>query len=291
MISIIGHLRPSLIGDLICSLPFAVYLEKCYPGSKKIALLDTKCQQLSPLLINAPFVDGVKITELPDKISPADEEYFKRFDMAFEPFAPITEENWYNKMDVREQTFKMSWLRGHGRINPNEWEKLTKEERLPRLTQWFSVDKQDKYVAIWANSGYSSDPANQKRNPSKQYWEELVDRLIKEGYKVAQLGTKDHELISDKVLDLRHLSLFEAVRFSLGSLASIGTDSGSMHCIGAYGMRQIILMTYWRSGHQTNPTALAPVNWKNRAINLFHPTDINKISVDRVVESIKSLNE
>ena len=290
MIKIANVTRLSMLGDCIASLPFAVYLEKCFPNSIKIALLDKKCVQLAPLLLNTPYIDGVRITEKPDQITQNDENYFKKFDLVFEPFAPIVKENWFNEMNLIEATFKMNWLKGKGRINPAEWEKLDRLERMPRLTRWFDAERNDGYVAIWGNSGYAVDPTNQKRNPSREYWGGLVNRLIKEGYKVAQLGTLYHEPINDNVIDLRHLSLFEAVKLSVGC-TSIGTDSGSMHVVGALGGNQLLLTTFWRNGHVTNPDALIPVNYKNRAINLFHPTNINTIEYDKIIEGIKILNE
>ncbi len=34
-----------------------------------------------------------------------------------------------------------------------------------------------------------------------------------------------------------------------------------------------------------------PINYKNRAINIFESDDINKIQYDKVIEEIKLLNE
>lgn len=291
MIKIVNCSRPNLIGDHIVSLICPTYLENHYPKSIKIGLLDSACRELAPLLINAPNLDGFHLTEYPGIISKNDEEYFKKFDLVFEPFCPITDDNWFNKMNLVEQTFKMNFLRGKGRINPAEWDKIPKEDRYPKLSQWFDFEKQDKCIAIWGQSGYSNDIANQKRNPSSQYWVGLVERLKQEGYRTAQLGIKSHGLIDGIDLDLRHLSLFDAIKFSLGAKISIQTDSGSAHIIGAYGSNQILLTTYWRTGHFQNENALIPVNWKNRAINLFHPTCINTISYDKIMEGIKNLNE
>lgn len=291
MIKIIGCNRCSLIGDCVVSLPFCHYLERYYPNSTKIAFLDLKCQQLAPLLLNAPNLDGIRISNEKDKINQIDEEYFKKFDMVFEPFVPIIEENWYNKMGIVEATFKMNWLRGAGRIKPEEWNKLTDEEKKPRLNCWFNIPKNNDYIALWSASGYNNDTVNQKRNPSKQYLIGLVDRLIKEGYKVAQFGTTDHDLVSERILDLRHYSLFDAIRFSLGCNASIQTDSGSAHILGGCGSNQILLTTYWRNGHYRNPDALIPVNYKNRAINLFCESGVDNIQYDKIIEGIKLLNE
>lgn len=291
MVKIIGCNRGSMIGDCICSLIFPVYLERFYPNSTKIAYLDLKCQQLAPLLFNAPYLDGVRISTERDKVSHEDEQYFSRFDMVFDPFPTITEPDYFNKRSVIEETFRMFTLRGAGRIKPEEWNKLTDEEKKPQLNPWFIVPYYNHYIALWTSSGYNNDPANKKRNPTKQYWAGLVDRLIKEGYKVAQLGTLDHELVSEKVKDLRHYSLFEAVKFSFDCACSIGTDSGSMWCLGAYGLNQILLTTYWRQNHIINPSALVPVNYKNRAINIFEPNDINNIQYDKIIEGIKLLNE
>lgn len=288
---ILGVTRPSLYGDIICSLVFSTYLEKIHPNSCKIALIDNKCSSISPLLVNAPYIDGVRITDEPDKITQNDEKYFKKFNIVFNLFPQPTEKYWYNKMSVIEQTFKMNWLRGRDEISLKGWNILTEDEKKPRLTQYFPVENQNKCIAIWSSSGYGMDPVNEKRNPSVLYWNQLVLRLIKEGYKVAQLGTPDHESVCDGILDLRYLSLFEAVRFSLGCKACIQTDSGSAHIIGAFGRPQILLTTYWRKGHFQFPDALIPVNYKNRAINLFNPQNINSIEYDRIIEGIKSLDE
>lgn len=288
MVKIIGCNRGALIGDCIVSLVFPVYLEKRYPKSIKIAYLDKRCAGLIPLLQNHDYLDGIRVSDMPDAVSDKDENYFKKFDLVFEPFPTVTELDYFNRRSVIEETFIMSSLRGRGRINPKAWDILTEEERKPRLNCWFDVPKNDNYVAIWANSGYNNNTANQKRNPSKQYWAGLVDRLIKEGYKVAQLGIKDHELISDQILDLRHLSLFDAIRFSLGAKMSIQTDSGSSHLLGAYGSLQLILMTYWRNGHYQFPLSLAPVNCKDNAKILFHPTNINEIPYDSIIEFVKN---
>lgn len=291
MIKIIGCNRCSLIGDLICSLPFSYRVKKVYADSMNIAYLDIRCQQLLPLLVNQDCFDGIRVSELSDEISINDKNYFKKFNLVFNPFPELTEPDYFNRRSVIEETFRMNELDGVGRINPKEWSLLTEEEKKPRLNCWFPITQNNNCVAIWASSGYSTDSVNQKRNPSKQYWAGLVDRLIKEGYKVAQLGTKDHELISDEVLDLRHLSLFDAIKFTLESTISIGVDSGSQHIIGAYGHPQIILSTYWRKGHNSNWSALLPVNYKNRAINIFKSNDINNIQYDKIVEGIKLLNE
>lgn len=285
MVKIIGSNRLSLFGDCICSLPFSSYIKKRYPNSVNIAYLDIKCQQLLPLLINQDCFDGIRISELPDKISQNDQNYFKNFDLVFEPFPSVTEDYYYNHRSVIEETFRMSTLRDAGRVNPIEWDKLNEEEKRPHLKRWFEVKKNNNYIALWASSGYSSDPVNQKRNPTKEYWAGLVNRLLKEGYKVAQFGTRDHELVSEKVLDLRHYSLFDAIKFTLGSICSIGTDSGSQHIVAAYSHPQLVLSTYWRAGHVQNPSALIPVNPNLKL--LWNNENINNINHDDVVNGVK----
>lgn len=285
---IIGVLRPSLYGDIVCSLPFLNWLEKQYPKSYKCAYVDLKCSQISPLLLNHPLIDRIQISEESDKLSVNDKKLFDTYDLVFEPYAPIIKEGWFNEMSVVESTFKMSWASRFGRIDPKEWHTLSKEEKCPRLYQWFPVQKNN-YIAIWAGAGYNnSDPANQKRNPSPEYWRGLVDRLIKEGYKVAQLGIQSLS-IDERVLNLSHYSLFDAVKFTLGTICSIGVDSGSQHIVASYGHPQVVLSTYWRNGHITNEKALIPINHKNNLKLLFEPNDINSISYDNVIEATKEL--
>lgn len=285
---IISPNRPSMLGDLIASLPFLNWLEKQYPESYKCIYIDLKCSSIAPLLLNHPLIDKIQISEESDKLSINDKKLFDTYDLCFDPYASILKDGWFNEMGIIESTFKMSWAFGFGRIDPKQWDTLTKEEKYPRLYQWFDY-KINNYICIWSSPGYSSDICNQRRSPSKRYWSELVDRLLKDGYKIAQLGMKDHELISEKVLDLRHYSLFEAIKFSCGG-TSLGTDSGSMHVLGALGMKQVILSTFWRLGHIINPVALVPVNYKNNVRVLFHSININAIEYDKIIECIKNLN-
>lgn len=276
----------ALYGDIISFLPVLNYLEKLYPKSIKIWSLAKKCEQARSFLQNHHLIDGVRISQPSEGLGQEDIEYIdKKFDIVCRINPPISEENWFNKYNLRQECFLMYGF-GLG-----AYEQLSDEEKFPKLNQWFSVEKQENYIAIWSSSGYVMDPANLKRNPSKEYWFRLVERLVKEGYKIAQLGMVNHELISDKVLDLRSLTLFDAIRFSLECQCSIQTDSGSAHILGAYAANQILLTTYWRDGHFQNPDGLIPVNYKNRAINMFCESGVNNIQYDKIVEGIKILNE
>lgn len=291
MIKIANCLRPSRYGDLIVSLPFLNWLEGQYPNSHKMVLVDKSCAQIAPLLINHPLIDKIYISKETDKITQDEENWFKKFDLVMEPYAPILKEGWFNDIGIIESIFKMSWLRGAGRIKPEEWNTLTEDEKKPRLIKWFPTEKQGSFISIWGSAGYeNADPANKKRNPSKEYWHGLINRLIKDGYEVVQLGLPSPSLHPD-ILNYSHYSLFDAIKLVLGScICSIGTDSGSMWALGAYGVNQLLLTTYWREGHYQNPNALVPINYKNRAINLFNP-DINSIEYDKIIEGIKLLNE
>ena len=286
----IGTVRPSMLGDLIISLVFAQWYKNRFPHITQIAYVDKKCQQILPLLYNHDCIEGFRISESSDKLSDNDRNYFfDNFNVSFNPYPSLTDENYFNKRSIIEETFLMTTQFGAGRIDPGHWEDVREDEKFPKLNVWFELPKNNAhYIGIWPQSGYSIDPANNKRNPSKQYWAGLVERLYKENYTIVQLGTKDHELVSSYVLDGRDKSLLEAIKFSLICECSIGTDSGSQWCLGAYGVNQVLLTTYWKNNHYQNPTALIPVNHKKRAINLFH-RDINKIEYDLVVEAIRIL--
>lgn len=282
--------RPSMLGDCICSLPFLNYLHNFYPNSYKLAFIDRKCQSIVPFLLNQLLIDKILISEESDKITSEENKYFEKFDLVLEPFGHIVPENWYNCRHVYHQTFLLNNLRGYGYINPGEWNKLTKEEKIPRLNRWFDIKKNDNYIALWPVSGYSPDaPENKKRNPSLEYWLGLIDRLIKEGYKVAQLGLPATSL-DERVLNLTHYSLFDSVKFSLGCL-SISTDSGVSHLLASLGATHVCLSTYWRAGHIQCFSALLPINWNNSLLTFFDKTNINHIQYDKIIEGIKELNE
>lgn len=289
--SIIGCLRPSMLGDIVLSSIFTHYLNKVYQGCYQVAYIDKKCSQIIPFLINHPFIDKIYISEEVDRVSPKDEEYFKQFNMVFEPFVPHVNERFYNEKHAIQESFEMNWHKGHGRINPNQFNVLTENEKCPRFSQWFDADKNPGYIAIWPFSGYNVlDPATLLRSPEIKWWVETVKLIKKLGKIAIQLGHPKSPLIYGIDLDMRELSLFEAIKVSIGCDISISTDSGSAWILGAYGVPQICLYTNYKPDHFQNFSAFVPVNHNNNIKYIFGENkNINNINQESVLESIKEV--
>jgi ADP-heptose:LPS heptosyltransferase len=298
MLKIANCLRPSLLGDVICSLPFLIYLEKKYSGiglyrnnSYKSVYIDKKCQQIVPFLLNHPLIDKIYISELADRVSQKDEEFFKGFDLVFEPFVPLYDEGWFNKIDLTEGIFRINFLRGKGYINPEEWNLLTEAEKKPRLDQYFDVERRPKTIAIWPNPGYNNnDVEAAKRGPSKAWWLDLIVDLKAMGYTVCQYGFPSSEPFHGFTENRLNLSLFDGIKESLGCDLCIGTDSGSSRILGAYGARQIVLYATYRPGHTTNFTCFVPVNYKNNLISFMGKPIIDNIDKELVLKAVEQLN-
>lgn len=292
MVKIIGANRLSLFGDCVLSLPFSTYLKKKYPNSLNIVYIDQKCAQIIPFLLNHPKIDGFRISEESDKFSAADQDYFKTFDLAFYPFPQLTRSDFYNHWNQAEEIFLMSTLMDGRRIDPKEYNTLTEEEKYPRLTKWFKTEKQDKTkIAIWPKSGYADGQASiDLRSPSIKWWEELVVDLNKLGYEILLFGHPKSDYIKGAI-DRRNLSLFDAVKETLSTFCSIGTDSGSQHIIGALGFPQIILYTNYSPNHFQNFTATLPLNWAGNLHGIFGVGGINDIKREKVIELVKELDK
>lgn len=296
MIKIANCTRNSQYGDIIASLPFLNYLEKCWPGSYKMAYIDKKCYQIAQFLLNHSLIDRVQISSESDLVNDFDRQIFSFYDYAFDPFPPITENEYYNKMHITEQLFRMNRSYWNSQNVPvSGWNQLTNEEKKPKLNQYFDIKRQPKTIAVWPFSGYKKDNSISidLRSPSKQWWLNLCEELHLNGYTILQFGHPFSEQLDNEygiVKDLRNLSLFEAIKMSLGCDLVVGTDSGSQWIIGAYGYPQICLYTNYQRNHYQNFDAMVPINYKNNLISIRGIDTINSIKQEEVLEAIKKFN-
>jgi ADP-heptose:LPS heptosyltransferase len=284
---LISYALTSMYGDLICRLPFLNYLEKRFPNSYKSVYIDPKCSQIAPFLLNHPLIDNIYISDKDDIITEQDKDYFRRFDLAFHPYPQVTRPDYYNHWGVLEENLRMATLINGGRINPAELSLLTPEEKYPKLTQWFNIEKQEKTIAVLPFSGYNNDPSIQKRSPSKEWWLELVKKLRDKGYRINQYGSPKSELLDHAaVFDRRKLGLFDMVKEVLSCELSISTDSGSAWILGAYGTKQVIIYSNYLNDHHTNTDAFKPLNCKGNAHYVFGANGINGIPQEEILKLI-----
>lgn len=286
-----------MIGDCILSLCVSNWLNKVFPEATQTLYLDKKCSQLGVLFFNHSVIKEIKISEKSDEFSNNDQEYFKQYDLVFDPFSPVLDQGYYNKMHISKQLFLMNrtWPEcKYLRDAEREYDSLSFEEKCPKLIPWFDILEYKRFVAIWPEAGYANkDKSINLRSPKEEFWIELVKDLNKMGYKVLQFGTLKSGFLGDreKKLDIENcisLNLLDAVKKSLSCELCITTDSGISHVLNAYGARCICLYTNYLWGHITNFEAMTPLNYKNNLKLIFGKDGINNISKEEILEFVKN---
>lgn len=280
--------RQSLIGDSIMALPILNYIEKSFPNSFKYWQIARKCSQSASLYFNHPLIDKIVISDCDEGMGPKDIEIAKTCDVFFNTMPPHPmEQDWPNYRNIYEETWVMAGL------PLAEYHKMTPEEQRPKLYKWFNVEKRKpKTIAIWPCAGYGNE---NKRNPSKEWYNKLIEELNHNGYHVLIFGhPKDYSfreylfLGSDYYFAVEnHLPFFDQIKMTLGCDLVISTDSGSGLIFGAYEMPQISLLTNHFPNHTKNFTAFAPNNPNNH--NIIGIGNPDKIQQDAVVKKVKEL--
>jgi len=286
--------RASLIGDTVAFLPVLTYFKKINPNSHIIFPISRKTSQSAPLFINQKDIDRIHILQEQESLGPEDIKLAKSCEAFINPFPSHPEGNnvgvsnfWYNKYSLFEETVRMA------SIDPNHFNSiLTEDEKKPQLEQWFDIKPIKNTIAVWCMAGYGTQP---KRSPTKQWWNNTVDYLL-QGYNVIRLGHPAEPNLSQEMEDegfgyedKRHLSFFEQIKLSLSVDISIATNSGSSICLGAYGAKQITLLTDDAPGHVANFEAFGPLNHKNNNINLFSKNGFDNLKYTDIIEAINKL--
>jgi ADP-heptose:LPS heptosyltransferase len=158
------------------------------------------------------------------------------------------------------------------------------------LYKWWKNQEllEDKVISIFPFAGYGTQ---NRRSPSLNYWNELVEKLIKLDYKVFHFGAPNEpDLTNGKYSKpyyekLTHLPFFEMIKLALKTKLCIGTDSGSSWVIGAYGHPQINLLT----NEPDTSKGLAPENYLNNNINLFQKGHCDNIIQEEIIQRIKEI--
>jgi len=271
--------RGSLIGDQIMTLPILNYLEDYFPNSYKYFQIARKCSQAAPLYFNHPLIDKLIISDCDEGMGPKDKEIASHCNLVFDvmPNHPL-EQDWPNYRNIYEETWVMAGL------PIQEYHSLSPEKQRPKLVRWFNIDKREaKSIAIWPCAGYGVE---NKRNPSRDWYNGLCQILKEEGYIIYQFGHPNDFKI-DSHHDMRHLSFMDQIKTSLGCGLAITTDSGSGLILGAYEMPQISLLTNHFPNHTKNLTAFAPNNINN--FNFVGRGLADNINIFDVVKQIKQI--
>jgi ADP-heptose:LPS heptosyltransferase len=265
--------RFSLIGDTVMSLPILTYLESTYGKYYLYFSIAKKCQQASPLFLNQPFISEIKISDFDEGLGEEDYKIIQQCDIKFNVTPPHPrEQDWYNYRTCVEETALMAGL------NPNDF-----KDSKPSLKRYWDKKPLQNTLAIWPFAGYGR---GLERSPSKEWWENLL-KQIPQSIEIIHFGSEIEPLLSQNqnYKKMTQLTFFEQIKMTLECSACIGTDSGSMWCVGAYKeVPQLNLLTNWLSGHNKNPLALAPIG--SLAQNLFTEGGCSKIDQKLVLKFI-----
>ncbi|MEK6880494.1 MAG: hypothetical protein AABY22_12835, partial [Nanoarchaeota archaeon] len=233
--------RPNRYGDIILSLPHLNWLEKQYPDSYKVAAISPACKQIIPLLYNHPLINNIYVTENDENFTVEDilkSGSFGSFDEYYNPFPQVTDSGWFNKRHISLELFIMNCdLLNNERRTLLEYNSLDEQDKFPKLNPWFKSNKHKNCIAILPETGYGNlDSTIKQRSPTKEFWTSLTDPLVKRGYHILQFGHPKSEKLEHKnIEDCRNLSFFDMIKEILGCELLIGTDTGAMHVINAYG--------------------------------------------------------
>lgn len=286
--------RSGMIGDMIMALPILNYIELVYPNSYKYWVIGQRFAQSAPLFINHPLIDKIHVLKSPEKLQHRDDlnEVAK-----CNIFINVTPEHpdgmpgidcfWWNHYILCEETFRMAGLK------VEEFRKMPEELRKPKLEKWFMSEKRPNSIGLWPFAAYGKEPT---RSPSKDWWNTIFPMLMDLDKKIYIFGHPNDPILYDNnnnlpdwIEDVRHLSFFDQIKLSLEMDVCVNTDSGSGWVLGAYGQKQISLITNHAPKHTENLLSFAPENWANKNINVFAEGGCDNIKHENVIDAIKKL--
>ena len=282
MTKTIWGIRSGLIGDTLMSLPILEFLYETHPDYYKLFVIEQKCKQAAELYRGHPHIDNILITVHNDGLLTQEEENIKNScDIIFNIAPPHPrEQDWFNYRNCVEETALMAG------IDP-----VNVKNKKPKLYKWFETEKYNKTIAIFPFAGYNKWHS---RNPTPSWWQKTIKSLIEMNYSVLHCGYITEPTLSQdsKYKKITNLEYFEQIKITHACNLTIGTDSGSMWAVGAYGLPQINLLTNHMGGcHNRNFLALAPENYMNNAINLFAENCCDNIKLEDVLKAVLEIDK
>jgi ADP-heptose:LPS heptosyltransferase len=282
--------RGTMLGDILATIPVAIYLKKIYKNCTIVWAMGKKSGQSAMLYFRHPAIDEIYICDGAE--GPESYEDFQKMNSCDIKFNlnPSHRDNEYpaKKRDIYWESFHMQgfedWL----------WEvNMLESEKIPKLVKWWNPVKRpfgDKKTVFF--TGMPNFGRESKRWVSKRYLEDLAIRLIGSGYYVIQSGGEQDEhwfrdgiypLDRSKHLRINDRSFFEQIQIANEADLIVGSDSGMSLICGAY-QKQMVSMIPIHWGNENNPTALSTNNPNNYSFYSFSGTD--NIDMDLVLAKI-----
>lgn len=263
-------------GDLCINTVPARLFKIYYPESTLFMNVNEKYVDLLPLFYNHPHIDGFRIWEGWDTNTPKDLEYLKyarEHDIVIGSRMPKhSRDDWYKFFHQGEEACYQNGF-------PKELVNFLGGDFSCYLNRWFSIDDRKDYIAFAPFAGFYNPNSPKKLSVEKA--QEIVDLLVKLGYKVLQIGGPDEPVLSSA--EKFNGSYFESMKAILSCKLLITTDTWCSWYSSAYKFPTIHLLTYDYYSIE-HISSIIPSNSNGNFIaNKF----INDITISQLEEEIK----
>jgi ADP-heptose:LPS heptosyltransferase len=276
--------RGTMLGDILATVPTAVYLKKVYPNYHIVWAMGKKSGQSAMLYFRHPAIDEIYICDGAE--GPESYEDFTKVnscDIKFNLNPQHRDGEYPRKRNIYWESMHMQgcedWI----------WETvMTDEDKIPKLTKWWNPVKRPFVNKTIFFTGMPNYGREAKRWVSKKYLLELSNKLITLGYCLIQSGGEQDEpfYLGDypNFWRINERSFFDQIQIANECDCIVGSDSGMSLILGAYGLPQVSLLPiHW--GNDNNPSALSTNNPNNYSFYSFNGTD--NINMDSVLDKIK----
>lgn len=260
-------------GDLAMSTVAARSLKEIYPNSHLTYHIADKYKDFAPLVVRNMYVDAVHISEgYGDYPTENDKKFLleNSFDHIFDPMPQHSRPDWYHYCSTQtEEVCYMHHLKPSSNLQCH-------------LERFFDISRQKGTVAVslFGNYGQSNKAF------SKNKAQEIVDYLIKLGYRVRVIGSPLDPKLKNVIWE--NLNYFDSVKKMLGCDFLITCDTGMNWVASAYS--HPVIGFYFRGAlyhDQENFAAIQPVNPNAQYINSYE--SLNQLDISIISEYIKNI--
>lgn len=258
-------------GDLVMNTAvLRAFKEQC-PDCQFTFGLGPQYVDMIDLFRNHPLIDDIHVFDSYDNWPNAkDREYLSRsgYNYIFNGMPNHTVYNWWDFSHQIKETMLVHGVKDNGNYQCflNQYFKAT-----PNLK---------KHIALAPFAGFYNPNNNKRLSFSRA--QELVDKLLKDGYSVLQLGGSDEPELNGAFFP--KTDYFTSIRNMLGCKYLISTDTGIRWVASAYKFPTIGLDSNEIYGN--NVSSIQPINPNAKYLSAFN---VNEIEIEDIMNYGKSL--
>jgi hypothetical protein len=266
-------------GDIVINTYLAKVLKNIISKNDRLILnINRKYCDILPLLINNKYIDDFHIWDGYDNwpsVSDADFVKNNKDDIFLHPMSKHRIDNWYNFRHQCEEACYMFIDRYEMIKN-----KIINDKKCYLNINNFYFEKRRNYIAFAPFAGWYNKNNNKKL--SIEFAQDIVNALLKNNFKVLQLGCHDEPKLDGA--EKHNFSLYNSTVAMLSCSMLLHTDTFLGWAASAYEMPQLGL--YSNLFYGENIVNIQPIN-KNSIF--LDKSNVNNISVESIIENTKSL--